>query len=117
MMLERTRPQQPYTKLDTLSLSALPLWMRRILFIIFALSVIVSHYSTNFVLLALLAFVYISTLIISLPFVKKTFALLVSKSPSKPKNTFPNRAFLSLPLILLLFLMTYVWNNLYTNTS
>jgi uncharacterized membrane protein len=117
MMLERTQPQRPYTKLDTLSLSALSLSMRRILFIIFALSVIVSHYSTNFVLLALLAFVYISTLIISLPFVKKTFALLVSKSRIKPKNTFPNKAFLSLPLILLLFLTTYVWNNLYTNSS
>jgi len=132
MMLERTQPQQSYTKVDTLSLSALssgiskldslslsalPLWMRRILFIIFALSVIVSHYSTNFVLLALVAFVNISTLIISLPFVKKTFALLVSKSRIKPKNTFQNKAFLSLPLIVFLFLMTYVWNILYTNSS
>ena len=132
MMLERTRPQQSYTKSDTRSLSALPsgisesdtrslsalsLSMRRILFSIFALSVIVSHYSTNYVILALVAFVYISTLIISLPFVKKTFALLVSKSPIKPKNTFPNKAFLSLPLILLLILMTYVWNTLYTNSS
>src|SRR6266568_1118706 len=100
MMLKRTEPQQPYTKLDTLSLPALLLTMRRLLFIIFALSVLVSHYSTNFVLLALLAFVYISTLIISLPFVKKTLALLVSKSRIKPKNTFSDKAFLSLPLIL-----------------
>ena len=117
MMLERTESSAILYTLDILPFPALPFSMRRILFIIFALSVIVSHYSTNFVLLALVAFVYISTLIISLPFVKKTFALLVSKSPIKPKNTFPNKVFLSLPLLLLLFSMTYVWNNLYTHTS
>ncbi len=117
MLLERTQPQQPYTQFDTLPFSVLSFSMRRILFIIFALSVIVSHYSTNYILLALLAFSYFSTLIISLPFVKKTFALLISKSPIKQKYTFPNKVFLNLPLILLLFLMTYVWGTLYTHTS
>ena len=84
---------------------------------LFALSVIVSHYSTNFVLLVLVAFVTLSTLLLSHPFVKKTLALLVSTSPIKPKNTFPNHGFLSLPLLLLLVSMTYVWNNVYTQTS
>ncbi len=120
MMLKRSESQQPYTQLDTRS--SLSLTMRRILFVIFALGVIVSHYSTNFVLLALLAFVSISKLIISLPFVKKTYALLISRSRIKPKNTFPDKQFLSLPMVLplimlLLFFMTYVWNNLYTHTS
>src|SRR5258706_206583 len=91
--------------------------MRKILFIIFGLSVVVSHYSTNFILLALITFVYVLTLIISLPFVKKVFAFLLTKGHIKIKNTFNNNAFLSLPLILLLFLMTFLWNNLYTNTS
>jgi len=91
--------------------------MRKILFIIFALSVIVSHYSTNFVLLALVVFLYISMLIISLPFVKKTLALLTSKSRIKPQITFPKKAFLSLPLVLLLISITYVWNDLYTHSS
>src|SRR2546421_816106 len=40
-------------------LSELPLAMRRILFIIFALGVIVSHYSTNFAFLVLVTFVYV----------------------------------------------------------
>ncbi len=91
--------------------------MRRLLFIIFALSVIVSHYSTNFVLLVLIVYLYISMLMISLPFVKKTLALLISKSRIKPQITFPKKAFLSLPLVLLLISMTYVWNNLYTHSS
>src|SRR6266496_6616437 len=55
-------------------LPELSLSMRKILFILFALSVVVSHYSTNFVLLVLVTFVYVLTLIISLPFVKITFA-------------------------------------------
>lgn len=98
-------------------LSELSFSMRKILFIIFALSVVVSHYSTNFVLLALVTFVYVSTLIISLPFVKNIFARLLPKSHTTLKNTFTNKKFLALPLILLLFLMTYFWNNLYTNSS
>ncbi len=110
-------PLAGLSKFDPLPATALSLSMRRVLFTIFALSVIVSHYSTNFVLLILVTFTYFSTLIISLPFVKKTFALLVSKSRIKPKNTFPNKVFLSLPLILLLFFMTYVWNTVYTNSS
>ena len=122
MMLRRTETLQPSTKLDTLSFSTLSLSMRRGLFIIFALGVIVSHYSTNFVLLVLLAFVSISLSIISLPFVKKTLTLLVSKSRIKPQNTFSHEAFLSLPLILPLILilhisMTFLWNDFVTNSS
>ena len=98
-------------------LSELSLSIRKILFIIFALGVVVSHYSTNFVLLSLVTFVYTLILIISLPLVKNTFAWLLSKFHIMLKNTFTNNDFLCLPLILLLFLMTYFWNNLYTNSS
>jgi uncharacterized membrane protein len=98
-------------------LSELSLGMRKILFSIFALAVIVSHYSTNYVLLALITFVYVLTFIVSRSFVKKTFASLLPKSYSRLKNTFPNKVFLSLPLILMLLGMTYVWNILYTTSS
>ncbi len=87
------------------------------MFIIFALSVIVSHYSTNFVLLAIVAFAYISTFILSRSFVKNALAFLLSKSHIKLKNTFPNIAFLSLPLVLILFGATYFWNTMYTHSS
>ncbi len=135
MLLRRDPAQQAYrqfeeslsklssdlAKAQTLSLSALSsdlsLSMRRILFTVFALSVIVSHYSTNFVLLVLVACVYISTLIISLPLVKKTYAWLFSKSRARRKNTFSHTVFLSLPLVLILFGMTYAWNTLYTHSS
>ncbi len=115
--LSLSGPSSDLSKFDILSLSELSLSMRKMLFMIFALGVIVSHYSTNFVLLALVAFVYISTLIISRPFVKNTFASLLSKSHIKPKNTFTNKVFLGLPLILILFGMTYFWNTLYTHSS
>ncbi|HYT41108.1 MAG TPA: hypothetical protein VEP90_02065, partial [Methylomirabilota bacterium] len=167
MMLERNRTQQFSTKSGILPLSELSFSMRRILFIIFALSVIVSHYSTNFVLLGLIAFVYVLTLIISRsfmkntfalsmrrillivfalsvifshdstnfvllgliafvyvltfiisrPFMKNTFASLLSKTHITLKNTFPNKMFLNLPLILILFVMTYFWNTFYTHSS
>ena len=98
-------------------LSELSLAMRRILFGIFASAVVVSHYSTNYVLLALALFVYILTFIVSRPFVKKSFAKLLPKPYSRLKETFPRTIFLSLPLIVMLFAMTYIWNNLYTNSS
>jgi len=97
--------------------SSLPLGMRRLLFIIFAFSVIVSHYSTNFIVLALITFVYVLTFIISRRFVKNIIASLLSKSHITLKNTFPNKAFLTLPLVICLFCMTYAWNTLYTNSS
>jgi uncharacterized membrane protein len=98
-------------------LPKLSLPMRRILFFIFALGVIISHYSTNFVLLALVAFIYTANLIIMQPFVQRMLAWLAQKSPIKVVNTFPNKPFLRIAVVLLLFLMTYVWNNLYTNSS
>ncbi len=98
-----------------LPIPALSFSMRKILFIIFAFSVIVSHYSTNFVLLALIAFVYISTMIIvyvedhNFPaFCEKTFAsLLFNDSFHSQKIHYPTKRFLNLPLILILFLTTY----------
>ena len=117
MMLKRNQTRQFYTKFDILPLSELSLSMRRILFVIFAISVVVSHYSTNFVLLALVTFVYVLSLIISLPFVKNIFASLLSKSHITLKSTFSNKVFLSLPLILITLVSTYAWNTLYTNSS
>lgn len=117
MMLKRSQARQFYPKFGIPHLSELSLPMRRILFIIFALSVIVSHYSTNFVLIALVVFVYGVTRIISAPFVKKSFAFLLARTRIRPKSAFTNNVFLSLPLILVLLLSTYIWNNLYTQSS
>lgn len=98
-------------------LPKLPLAMRRILFIIFALSIIISHYSTNFIFLMLITFVYVFTLIISRPWVRNVCSWLLAKSHIRLKNTFSDNVFLSLPLIVLLFFMTVFWNTLYTSSS
>jgi uncharacterized membrane protein len=116
MMVKRNWTRQFYVG-DTLLFVELSLPMRRILFVIFALSVIVSHYSTNFVDLVLVLVIYICTRILSLPFVKNSLTRLVVISHLPLKNTFPNKAFLSLPLIILLFGATYFWNNIYTKSS
>lgn len=116
MMVKRNWTRQ-FQGQKTLLFVELSLSTRRILFTIFALSVIVSHYSTNFVDVALVAFVYISTHIVSLSFVKNIFTHLAMKSPVPLKNTFPNKAFLSPLLVILLFGATYFWNNVYTQSS
>jgi uncharacterized membrane protein len=116
MMVKRNWTRQFYTR-DRLLFVELSLPKRKILFAIFVLSVVVSHYSTNFMDVALLTFVYVSTRILSLSFVKNTLKRLVAKTHLPLKNTFPNKAFLSLPLLLLLFGATYFWNNIYTKSS
>ncbi len=103
--------------LYTMLLSQLSLPMRKILFVIFALSVIISHYSTNFVLLTLTTLVYVSMRLLSLRLTKSIFASLLSTFRITLKNTFANEAFLTLPLILLLFGATYLWNTVYTESS
>jgi uncharacterized membrane protein len=95
----------------------LSLVKRRILFTLFGFGIIVSHYSTNFVLLPLITFVYILTLVLSRSTVKKAFAALAAKSPIKIKNRITYRIFLSWPIIVLLFFVTYLWNTVYTNSS
>src|SRR5579884_1801488 len=116
MMVKRNWTRQFYVG-NTVLFVELSLTMRRILFVIFALSVIVSHYSTNFVDVVLVAFIYVCVRILSLSFVKNILNRLIMISHLPLKNTFPNKAFLSLPLILLLFGGTYFWNNIYTKSS
>ncbi len=117
MMLKRNQTWQFNIKFGAPSPPELSISMRKILFAIFALGTTVSHYSTNFVLLALVVFVYLSTLFISLPLVKNIFTSPLSKFHTPRKNTFTNKVFLSLPLLLLLASGTYIWNNVYTNSS
>jgi uncharacterized membrane protein len=87
-----------------------PLLMRRILFIIFAISVILAHYSTNFVSLMSVLFIYVFMKILSLPFIKRFLTSPFSKIQV-------SKQFLNLPLIVILIAATYVWNNLYTHAS
>ena len=117
MMLKRSQVRQFYPKSGLFPLSDISFSMRRVLFVVFAISVVVSHYSTNFVLIALVTFVYVVTFIVSRPFAKKIFALFLSITHIRLKSAFTNNVFLSLPLIVILLLSTYIWNNLYTQTS
>jgi uncharacterized membrane protein len=126
VMLKCNRMRQTYSELDPVSTDAaspnltkrgtvsmptsssdISLRMRRILFLIFGICVVLSHYSTNFILLGSVIFIYTLTQTL----------LLLAKFRIIIKNTLTNNSFLSLPLIVILFGMTYFWNNLYTHVS
>ena len=73
MLKRRLAPQfYPNLTLFPASNSTLSLTTRRMLFILFALCVVVSHYSTNFVLFALIAMIYPAVKLISKGFSRST---------------------------------------------
>ena len=117
VMLKVSKTRQFYDSFTRDPSLEISLLQRRILFVIFSFSVVVSHYSTNFVLLGSITFVYLLTRIIFLPFVKMPLTSLLSKSHIALSNIFMNKVFLSLPLVLIVFGMTYFWNSLYTHSS
>jgi uncharacterized membrane protein len=116
MMVKRNWKRQFYVR-QTVLVEDLSLPMRRIFFGICILGVVVSHYSTNFVDVILVTFVYVGNRLLSFSAVKRMIAHLVRKSHLPVQTTFANKAFLNLPLLLLLVGGTYAWNNLYTQSS
>lgn len=95
----------------------LSLPMRRSLFVFFSSCVIVSHYSTNFILLGLVVFVYLLTRFFTFPWIYKVLQKKIGRSRLKPKNAFPNNGFLNIVLVTLLLGSTYLWNSIYTQSS
>ncbi|GHO98526.1 hypothetical protein KSF_085740 [Reticulibacter mediterranei] len=116
MMVKRNWKRQFYVR-ETVLVEELSLPMRRILFGICILGVVVSHYSTNFVDVILVTFVYVGNRLLSLSAVKRVLVRLVRKSRLPVQTTFANKAFLNLPLLILLVGGTYAWNSLYTQSS
>lgn len=97
--------------------SELPILTRKMLFLIFSLSTAISHYSTYYILLPLLFFLYFLSRLIAMPFMKNMINYTIKITHVKFKSRFnANNAFLTLPMLLLLFGMTYFWYTLYTHT-
>jgi|GEM_PF-3688814 len=93
-----------------------PLLMRRAMFILFTFFTALSHYSTYYILLSLMIVTYAITFILSLTFVKARVKNLV-KSLHIPydANFHRKNMFLTLPMILLLLVITYLWYSVYTH--
>jgi len=94
-------------------LTELPIVMRRVLFLIFAISVAVSHYSTYYILVPLLIFVYIFTHLTPRSFAN-IITFLRTKTHVKSKSRFKTYTFLTFPMILLLLALSYFWFVSYT---
>jgi len=81
--------------------------VNRILFLIFGFSMVVSHYSTTYIAIALFVFVYVAIHVL-----KKNPLGIMKKLKIRP-----TKSRLSLGMILLLFALTLLWNVQLTNTT
>lgn len=98
--------------LHTLLSSTLSSTRRKVLFIIFTVGIIFSHYSTNYILIILTASVYIFSLMSKHKFTKK----LLGKIP-RARSQFIHIPFLSIELIIIMIAFTYIWNFQITKTG
>jgi uncharacterized membrane protein len=87
--------------------------LKALMFVIFAFGVIISHYSTNYVLLALLSMCYIIRLAYQFVHSHKMFNFL--RTP--PKDKFTDSSIISIRVLIVIFALTFLWNNQLTKTS
>lgn len=91
--------------------------LKRLLIYVFSAGVIISHYSTNYVLIVLFLTIYLMTFIFSIGFIQSIVNKLLSISKHKPVNFFKQNKIINLILILLIIFTTYLWNTQFTQTS
>jgi uncharacterized membrane protein len=89
---------------------------RRFLFLLFGISIIISHYSTNYVTIALILFVVTVSAIIKI-FPKRENFSTVSSWRDNFKNLLTQGTFINISLFIFLVVATFVWNTAYTKTS
>jgi len=97
--------------------STLPKYFRSILFLILGFSVIISHYSTNYVLLFLLLFTYFAKKILSIHKVSNAIAWTFKTAHITRESTISKNPFISGFLLICLFALTFFWNSKITQTS
>lgn len=90
---------------------------RKILFIIFGLSVVVSHYSTNYVVLFIFGLSYLISYLVKIPLIKKRGNKLLTRMGSNIKKNIIEDKFLSFFLMVVLVIFTYFWNSQVTRTA
>ncbi|NTV22234.1 MAG: DUF2206 domain-containing protein [Candidatus Yonathbacteria bacterium] len=95
----------------------LPLTLRRVLFTLFGLGVVVSHYSTTYIVIALLIFVSIFR---ALFFRLITTFRLHTRFPQAgiiPHTEHTKDIFVTKTMITILFLATFLWSSILTDTA
>lgn len=95
----------------------LPKYFRSILFLILGFSVIISHYSTNYVLLFIFLFAYFAKKILSIPKIGNTVASTFKSIHITQKSTTSKKPFINGFLLICLLAFTFFWNSNVTKTS
>jgi uncharacterized membrane protein len=92
--------------------------IKKILLLIFGFSIIISHYSTNYVALILFTFVYFVWLFFRKTENKKVFSKIYQKLNLKEKGRSKReKYYLGGTLILVFFVFTFLWSFQFTKTS
>ena len=92
--------------------------MKNIFLLIFGFSMVVSHYSTAYLALSLFIFTYLIFLIFRKTEGKKPFCRIYKKLNLKENKKQNNKIYyLSGKIVLLLFVLTFLWNAQFTETS
>lgn len=102
--------------LVTFSLN-LPKYFRSALFLLLGFGVIISHYSTNYALLFLFLFAYITKKILSIPKINNLLSSTLIKLHATRESTPSGKPFISGFLLICLFALTFLWNSRITQTS
>jgi len=93
-------------------------FIKKILLLIFGFSIIISHYSTNYVALILFTFVYCVWLFFRKTENKKAFSKIYQKLNLKEKGRSKReKYYLGGTLILVFFVFTFLWSFQFTKTS
>ncbi|MEX0616723.1 MAG: DUF2206 domain-containing protein [Candidatus Woykebacteria bacterium] len=100
----------------TFSLS-LPKHIKYFLSIIFGFSIVISHYSTNYVLIFILLVAYILSKILSFKKIGSTLVQILKSLHINPKNQLTDKMFISAFLLIVLITFSYLWNSQVTKTS
>ncbi len=90
---------------------------KRLLFIIFAFSTTISHYSTNYVLIFLSVSTFFLIKITNLTFTRKLLAKIETNLKITPITKTTDTSFITVFIITAILFFTFFWNTLYTKTS
>lgn len=90
---------------------------KNILLIIFGFSIVVSHYSTNYVLLILLLFSYLIAKFSNFALVKRYIGILKKRMTILSKIKIGEKTYINIFVLVALLTFTFFWNNQFTKTG
>ncbi|HVZ67388.1 MAG TPA: DUF2206 domain-containing protein [Patescibacteria group bacterium] len=97
--------------------SEIPLKARKLMFFIFGIGLILSHYSTNYIFLVSVVCLYSFYLLAKIPRVRQIATNFFGKFKIDISSKFVNSSFITLSMVIFMFAATLLWTKAITNTS